>query len=249
MKSFTYIIKTALESGTIHNVDFKDAKYYASRAYEQDSNNIRGRFFHGGLYQNRTDVEKEIDYAISYSVTQFPSKKLIKLLSTAERTDYVSAVQDLVDQWKPVSDDLKALKPLVVKGRKPSDTPRLTPQRTLENTGTCAVCGKNVKLDSAGTIVSHGYTVRYGYHEGNCFGVGYQPVEVSPAGLHAYLEALVAVRKNADDTLMNLELLPIDNRNKIRMQTEQTIRFVVQDIDYYTTKIYYWEAQPLPDAS
>ena len=41
----------------------------------------------------------------------------------------------------------------------------------------------------AGRIVAHGYTIRWGYQAGECFGVGYLPVEVSPEGIDAGLDA------------------------------------------------------------
>jgi len=70
-----------------------------------------------------------------------------------------------------------------------------TTTRTLENTGTCACCGKNVKLGfrvKEGKIGSHGFRVKKHFQntQGSCYGVGYDPLEVSKEGLRAVIEAI-----------------------------------------------------------
>jgi len=63
--------------------------------------------------------------------------------------------------------------------------------RDLTNTGTCSVCGGNFKREADGSIGHHGYTrPGDGMLHGTCFGVGFQPWEVSSAGAVAYLQAL-----------------------------------------------------------
>lgn len=57
--------------------------------------------------------------------------------------------------------------------------------------GTCPVCYREQKL-RAGLMVLHGYTrPGYGYVQGNCFGVGWAPFEVSPDGTIAYVERVL----------------------------------------------------------
>jgi hypothetical protein len=85
------------------------------------------------------------------------------------------------------SELLKNLKTKVIKGRIPAETPNEN-ARTLENTGTCGCCNRNVKLTSSSRIWDHGfqilnrgYGIGAGYKiGGSCFGVGYEPIEVSP---------------------------------------------------------------------
>lgn len=60
--------------------------------------------------------------------------------------------------------------------------------RTRDQTGSCPVCFKNVKLSPRNTIVLHGYTrPGYGQVEGNCPGVGKPPFEISSEGSSDYL--------------------------------------------------------------
>lgn len=57
--------------------------------------------------------------------------------------------------------------------------------RDWTNTGTCPCCFANVKLRN-GNIVLHGYQrPGLGYTVGSCFGVGYEPYEVSTKGTEA----------------------------------------------------------------
>ena len=61
--------------------------------------------------------------------------------------------------------------------------------RDLTNTGTCPVCEGNFKRDGKGGMVHHGYQrPGDGFIHGDCFAVGYQPWEISPAGAMAYLQ-------------------------------------------------------------
>lgn len=60
-------------------------------------------------------------------------------------------------------------------------------QYDLNNAGICPVCFRVQKLDENGKMVSHGYRrPGDGQNHGNCFGVGYVPLEVSPVGSRAY---------------------------------------------------------------
>lgn len=65
------------------------------------------------------------------------------------------------------------------------------PSRTLENTGTCAICAQNTKLSTGGKIVNHGYEVNCHQHVGgSCFGVNYAPLEVSSEARIEYVKYL-----------------------------------------------------------
>lgn len=61
-------------------------------------------------------------------------------------------------------------------------------ERDLTNTGTCGVCGGNFKRDSEGDLVKHGYErPGDGYLHGECFGVRYQPFELSAESVVDFL--------------------------------------------------------------
>ena len=100
------------------------------------------------------------------------------------------AIAAFLEFWAPyitASELLVSVKPLIVKGRKPAENPSLT-ARTIDHTGTCGCCQRNIKMTDGGRIWDHGYTidgrgrgVGSSYKNGNsCFGVGYEPIEISP---------------------------------------------------------------------
>ena len=71
--------------------------------------------------------------------------------------------------------------------------------RTLINTGTCPACFRNTKLVQ-GRMMRHGWRVGgrrqrgvtgMSWHSGPCFGVGYEPFEVSPQGTKDFLKQVV----------------------------------------------------------
>ena len=243
----------AKENGTIYNVDYKQWKEYAGSAYERSvSEKVRSPFFSCGKYEARTEQERDNENAITYGLHQFPSKKLIKLIEGAFRSPMVIAVNELIETWKPVSDTIKALKPMVVMGRKPSTDPRKTPERTLENTGTCAVCGQNVKLDKGQHIVAHGYTIRWGFQSGNCHGVGFKAVELSPEGIVSWKNVLEAALEMAKENIDSLRETAATEKTREARENlgsaEATIRYAPRDIATLEKRIATWEPKALPGA-
>ena len=112
------------------------------------------------------------------------TEKALKLAGHLDlATGYLAALRALL----PLCELVKEVKGMVVKGRKPSENPSLN-ARTIENTGTCGCCGRNIKLSAAGRIVDHGYGIAnrgYGFGAGyktgaSCFGFHYEPIEISP---------------------------------------------------------------------
>lgn len=151
---------------------------------------------------------------------------------------------------------LEEVKPLVVKGRKPAENPKEN-ERTLENTGTCGVCGRNIKLWN-GIVYDHGYELPWiGHGDGTrttgCFGVGYKPIETSPEVLVAYkahlewrLKSLPGMIAEADEWLREN---PNPFGNRYPMGDEQVAilktfrarehrRFSLQqELDYLTARV------------
>ena len=252
-------LTAAAESGAeVYNVDFTDWKDAANRAFEMASRAVQQIHLDGDR-ENKSDTT--LYYEMPYGLHNFPSKKFQGLVAKADDTPVRAAALALIAEWKPVADAIKTVKANVIKGRKPSTTPRMTPERTIENTGTCAICGKNVKLKD-GKVVNHGYTVRYGFFEGGCFGVGYEPIETSPAALHDYMSALVGhkdriIGLNNDESIAFI-IAKMDEKTRakrasqpdaIKAGFERDLRMLTADIEMFGKMINEWTARPLPDAA
>lgn len=156
---------------------------------------------------------------------------------TDDRKEYVLIV---LYKWEAIAKQLEKAVALIVKGRKPGE--RKTLPRTLENTGTCPICGKNHKLDGAGKLVNHGYTVQYHQHNGWCFGVGKLPWEVSPQGAIDYTgECLIPHKSYVESSLKILVWSP-----KTLSRIAAELNMVVMQISYFEYRIAKWEKKELP---
>lgn len=193
-------------AGMIWNQEHESLKYNIAAAFEAERNEFKSGDFMERVRNSddRESVENQLYWAYPFEARHAGAglKKIAKL--DPANADVIRFTA-LMNRWKALADAQAELKPLIVKGRKPSTEPSKTPARTLDHTGTCAICGRNVKLSEGGKIVAHGYTIRYGYQQGNCFGVGYDPIEVSPEGLYGALKALVGVIERTTDAIIEAE--------------------------------------------
>ena len=154
------------------------------------------------------------------------------------------ATAALVRSLVPVREALKAVEVV-----KPEPAP--VDPRTLENTGTCACCGRNCKLTAAGRVVDHGFRVPAGWgaRSAGCLCVGELPVEVSSDGLHRVVRSLVAVRDSLRSKVTRMRNVgPLRPRDVREMQSAiDQIGCVRADIARFESLIADWRPAPLPD--
>lgn len=259
------IIEASLEAGVIYNTEFQTVKSDVNRTLERMWSERVDQVYLGVDYDSR-DAEFGEARAL-YGMDCCPSihtfeNRVRKVAKIAAKCDHalVADAAALLEEVRPVVEKMVALKEMIVKGRRPSANPRKTPERTLDNTGTCAICGKNVKLKD-GKIVAHGYTVRYGFFQGGCFGIGYAPIETSAEGAEAYLAALIGhkdriIANNTDDAIAATVERMSDKERRgrsdetmtriVRASNDSTIRMLTSDIETFGRIINTWEAKPLP---
>lgn len=217
--------------GVIFNVDYQDLKtYVATRMVEEELQDVTNRLFLAIDHKIRSTASDDLYYGRGGSIVQFPSKALLKAVKTSidagNDNGYGAAVQSVIAKWASVADKFRALKPMIQMGRKPSETPRTTPVRTLENTGTCSCCGMNVKLKD-GKIVAHGFTIRYGWQQGVCFGQGYEPIEAAPTGTIAYRDHLLGLVEDRARSQVRL----ITDRPILKTYYKGIVKHVFEDAD------------------
>jgi hypothetical protein len=145
--------------------------------------------------------------------------------------EMVEAARDTLDALLPVALMVKELKGSVVKGRKPSK-PSAAKKKALAKEAakrTCPCCFRAMAMNmkrggygaadpKKGSIVRHGWQEaggrrvgEYGntWHLGECFGVGYEPYEVSDLGTRKFLEYLeTRVLPQEEEALENLKARP-----------------------------------------
>lgn len=238
-----------LRNRPLYNRDFQDAKGVLSLAFERaHTDQIRKPFIWSGRFENLPEEIRNLDY-LDWSLHRVPG--LLKKVRACKADDAcVTAMILLLNDWEPVAELVVAAKADVIKGRKPFLEPRKTPVRTLENTGTCPVCGRNVKL-LGGRIVDHGFQL-LGHGQGrtvNCPGVNYEPWEVSPAGKIMYVEV---VRSEIRRTVAYVEDLQIEPDADVRKTqrdlaiAESNLRFHRKTLSMLEEEVANWKHQPLP---
>lgn len=225
-------LKSLLAGHSVYNVsDFKFLKDRAHRCFKEE------------LSEHTWNIRlqsSDIYYASAPSWNRFSG-----YISKVEKNKDLDSNQkqpllETARKWEAIAQLIEKATPLIVKGRKISE--RKTPLRTLENTGTCAVCGQNVKLNKGGKIVNHGHTVEYHQHNGWCMGQYKFPWEVSPEGAIYYVEKYLLPEKSRIES--KLEILvwsPL-----ILSGLEKDLRATVGEISTLERRIAKWEKQELP---
>lgn len=179
-------LRRAVESGVVWNAEFEVIKSGLNFAVWRDT---EAYVWPAMLVQHVGEAFKFPGSPSSVHDIRSFSKKI-----EAGRSKGVAvpaSVDEFLAFWVPVVALFDQAKPLIKKGRKPSDDPAKTPPRTLEHTGTCPVCDRNIKLGDSGRIVSHGYQIAWNSRHGDCFGVGHRPFEESAEGAIKFREQVV----------------------------------------------------------
>jgi hypothetical protein len=255
-------IPQAIEAGIIYNVDYTVLKEAVNGALEAAWETAVKEVYLSNRRDNHDHYEWIVTDNLYYG--QGPQihnlKSVLKKIAKVEKAlpdcDLIAPAHAICELVAPVIEDMNKLKGMVVKGRKPATDSRKTPERTIENTGTCSCCGRNVKLDKGQHIVAHGYTIRYGFQQGNCFGVGYQPVEISTKGM---IDWKACLERALEIAIENVTTLPAkieaETNRKVQRELRQglanneaTVRYAPRDIADLEIRITNWEAKPLPGA-
>lgn len=254
-------ISRAYEAKHIWNTDIKDHKYYLDRAYDDAIKAARDVMLKLAWASNEANPHRDrrncpywqaLDYTGFGYVSAASNLRLLNKIKDMPE-DGQAALADIIAVHataKGVWELLKALKPYVIKGRKPSENPRKTPPRTIEHTGTCAVCGWNIKMEADGGLYHHGFNIRWGFRSGKCPGVGYPAWEVSAKGAIAYLNLM---EDWLPKKLAMLAGLPkedgLDDREARahRRQLESEISQLRYSIKSFTEKLKGWKLEPLPE--
>ncbi len=250
----------ALTCSEVYNVDFVAIKEQVNWALDSAWDKyVRATYLaiDPDLRHSYCDAVQELYYNHPQSHTLGGTDKKTVKAEKADPSNVVTlAAREFVEATRQLAEDMKAVKLLVVKTRKPSATPRKTKARTIENTGTCAVCDRNVKL-AGGLIVAHGYRIVWNQQSANCPGANHPPIEVSPSGAQVQIMALTnwinrelvisAKCSNAAKLPSNDPAVQKDMRIKTA-QAESNIKHGEYEIKRLQAKVDGWEPRSLPGA-
>lgn len=270
------ILEPGIATGLIYNARYNDAKFYAGRAFYDERSAMRDidRPDHGSpIWRKWWALLDAMPFELTH--LQTIERKLaaaIKQNGIDLGNPLLKATNDRIlrfqERWKPMHHMIREGKPLVVKGREPSSEPRSTLDRTFENTGTCSCCDKNVKLED-GKGVDHGFQISANSRQGSCFGVGYEPFEVSPKGAVDFIAHLQQRETREEAYLERLKSPDLDQVTDVNAwppktykkgdpgfslqvkyaigRTNSEISSIRGWIKMYSQKVEDWKPMPLPD--
>ena len=257
-----------IEAGLIYNVDWKDLKESINRQLSKGYKAVTSEPYLALPRDDNTGeragvpraVSLELYYAQGPQIHANMQNKIAKLERTFGNHWMVKAARDYADAVLPIIADANKIKATITKARKPREGARQTEERTIENTGTCSVCGMNVKRSKGGDMVDHGYRVSWHERSGGCYGVSYKPIEISPEGAVSYLAVIRDMLESAEATVAKFEAKYTESERKYGTQLwpkdEQTafwnagstVRHAGRDVTRFEKIIAEWVPTDLPDA-
>lgn len=219
IETITEKLTAAKAEGRIWNVDFVEVKDALGRLMDKADREVRDAL------QAELKPEQSWELGGSFicsNYTNLPGRiaRLEKSLKgLGADVAGITARMPLAYTLLPVCPLINEVKPLIIKGRKPAENPSVN-ARTIENTGTCGCCNRNIKLYGNGRIWDHGFEIvgrgrgwngGYGQKvEGSCFGVGYEPIEVSNK---VWIDMLAQMEKNLEQLPARIESLKASLKN------------------------------------
>jgi hypothetical protein len=255
-------LNQSLEEGKIRNVEMKDAKRYASDlASDAWKLKVSDPFVVAGQYMSLPkdvlDLYDSINFAGIHSVSAI-EKKLAK--STIDHP-CVAAMKQWLVEMKPLNHAIESLKPHVVMGRAPSTGPAI-PVNPNKDVKTCPCCFRAIAVGS-GKMVHHGYKrPGHGEQTRSCPGIRFQPLELSPDGLHYMLQAHKNSKEAAETLLAKkdeikyfvhttfkreeIKVYPGEPKFDQEMKgfiygQERDIRYHTRDIEMFEERIANWK--------
>jgi hypothetical protein len=159
-------------------------------------------------------------------------KKFAKVKSptvVAALAPYTALLQEMLPFVQAFAD----LKSVIVKGRKPSETPVV---EDLTNTGICAICQGRQKLTVGKKLVAHGYRISnghgdyLGYRHGRCFGVNHLAYELSCEANKQYIIALHTALDAKRDYLRLLHAGEVTELSFIRTSYDRKTRSYTNEL-------------------
>jgi hypothetical protein len=198
------LLSSFIASGSIPNTRYSEIKASLSWEFEKEEQKARQE-----ILKLRAEASEGSETYASLTAIYYllPNSMYQVRRFSIDLTIHTSApegTKQLVKDFLKVQDLLDQAKPLIKKGRAQSQLPSSKPARTLKNTGTCPICGKNVKLSPCGLLVSHGYTREEGYHTADCFGRGYEPLEISYIAIENFISMVESYKTKEDLHLFQL---------------------------------------------
>jgi hypothetical protein len=205
------ILEKGLADKKIWNVQLVDAKFRISNDIDKAA-----EFYANPFYEQRRNERDSWDsndprFDISMFMNTQSAPKLLRGLEkhNGYGNPVILTYMEFLREVVQIGNLIKALKPYVVKGRRPVEKTEEQLRDETFNTGMCAICARRQKLEMSLGMVMHGYQMsdynHRGWRIGKCFGVGYKPYELSNEANVAFAPVLENHRKGIAQAIRTLK--------------------------------------------
>lgn len=219
------ILSSALEAGSIYNVDLQDAKESFSRAIEIVLREAFSAFWDKNRSLLDSDDRSQVwDVVETSLMLNHAVSKLRKAEKVVASFPDVAVFASIYREVLPIAQAVETLKTKVVKGRKPLENPKPV---DLTNIATCAICQHHQKLTAGKKLVHHGFRISdrngryFGFRSGKCFGTIRTPYELSNEANVAFIKVLEESVVSTEKRIASLEAGEVTELNRIETRRER----------------------------
>lgn len=211
-------------------------KHHFSRCFEAGSDEARSVTYLAQPYEDRSAADGELYNELPYEARHWYGKKFSKFLESCPDSEFKDAVVAHRDRWQPLFQQLQDLIARQVKGRKP--TPKKEPENTRTQFRAICPCCFREQAVKGDLMVAHGYTLEYGFQNGNCAGVNNAHFGTRAGLEFTKAQAAVARRKaehhrNTAQKIRSGELVPtITDRKGEKVENPTPRQIEAQAYDY-----------------
>lgn len=200
-KTYEQIVEAIAEAkadGEIYNVDFGELKYEAENIWSFEKGVLMPRQIAHYADLDWLEIPEPVREAydnisllqLHHAATRKPYKAKGEMSETVRAE--VEAYNAVLERWRPVSQGLRDLKALVVKGRKViplTDAKRAEIAADAAARRHCQICGRPILPDESHHLAHHGYErPGIGYQTASCYGARELPFERARDVLGRYIE-------------------------------------------------------------
>ena len=154
----------------VYKVEVDEAKWALTHAFESDVKRAKEDTYLSIPHEDRSASDARLYFDAPYSMVHWYGKKWAKALGEAQDSALKSELIRIRDLYESTFQLLQSLAARQIKGRKPAPKKEVIATRT-QLRAICPCCFRQQAVRN-GRLVAHGYTLDYGYKNGECRGTG-----------------------------------------------------------------------------
>lgn len=224
------------EQGTVYKVEVDELKYAFSHAFDADKDRVKDTTYFAVPSDSRSEADRNLFWTLPYEARHWYGKRFSNFLIDCPDSAFKDAVVSHRNRWKPLFDALQELITRQVKGRRPAAAKKVIGTR-IQLRATCACCFRDQAV-SGDRMVAHGYTLDYGFQNGNCYGAG-KPHFGTEAGVAFTKDLITNVRSTAASAKRRAEgaakgeVKPVDRKTRARIDnpTPMQVRALIESLE------------------